>query len=411
MYVDSLDLRPLDIVLSRARGKPSNLIAHATYAAYSHAAVVVDQTILFDATPDGVDLRCFNMDFDKEPSSWYEGEALEILSHSLLPHLSSARRNELAAELLAVCAGLSGKQYSAFPKLIALARRPWVLRVRQLFPGSIERLAKIAESCLGFLRFIKSSTPQKKWAVLEFFVPSDQRGHRFFCSEAVVAVFEQLGLHLATSPVHNAPVPHDFTDQNRFFVVPRSVVCEGRPAERFSPNSTGLQDKQSDKVVQAMRRVAKNAIKEARRALGPIPDTQRMSAVISRHSEKQTGLQTKHLWTAWSCRDAQATRIESLTRLTLNLSDLVSNNKKSESAVRDWAGAVYSDVNSQIKEPRREMAPESVQILSSVSLHDKAVEALLQEIRLNQVLISQLLDSCGALSKLLTDGGSVNQTQ
>jgi hypothetical protein len=50
MYVDSSDLRPLDVILSRERSKPSKLIAHAVSGTYAHAAIVVNSVELFEAT-------------------------------------------------------------------------------------------------------------------------------------------------------------------------------------------------------------------------------------------------------------------------------------------------------------------------------------------------------------------------
>lgn len=110
MYVDPSDLRPLDVILSRERSKPSKLIAHAVLGIYAHAAIMVNSVELFEATPSGVAIRPFKVDFDRDPHSSYGGEVLEVLRHSLLSELSHTRCKQLAAELAVVCAELSGKR-------------------------------------------------------------------------------------------------------------------------------------------------------------------------------------------------------------------------------------------------------------------------------------------------------------
>lgn len=401
MYVDSSDLHPLDVLLSKAKGKPAKLIAHAISGAYSHAAIVVTSEVLFDATPKGVGLRTFSLDVDKKPFSWYEGKALEVLSHSLLPHLSIPRRNELAAELATVCAGLSGKRYAAFSSLTVLGRRRWVWRLKQLFPRVLETAAEIVEWGLRTFDLILSSKSEKQWALFEILVPSDQMGQRFFCSEVVLFVFQQIGLPVAAAPVHESPLPQDLADRTKFFLDLRSIVCEGRPAKFPWPARTGAHDEELYKIAQRMRRDARQAMKQAPRVLGRFPDSERTNAVMSSFSEAETGSQAKHFWSAFGYRDAQVRRIAALNSLRSNLVDLISNDKQTVPLVCSWGSAANLYVNEQIEKSRQETPPEFVEFFSRAAPHFKPFEGLLEEIKANSVLISQLLTSCGGLCKSL----------
>jgi hypothetical protein len=405
MYVDASDLRPLDIILSRGRSKPSKLLAHAVSGIYAHAAIVVNSVELFDATPSGVALRPFKVDFDRDPHSWYEGEVLEVLRHSLLSELSDKRCEQLAAELAVVCTQLSGKRYASFASLVELGRKPWVLRLRQLFPNATKTAATILERILEITTFIRSSKYERQWSIHEAFIPSNEKGQRFYCSEAVQFVLEQIGLPVAINPVRAAaPLPHELADETRFFLISRSVaVHEGRPAKVAWPKRGKLDDREVYKSMLAARKAGKKAMRAwSRGCLGPFwPDSERINAVMSSFSQMQIGPETKHLWSAFRHLDAQMRRIAALRSLHSNLSDLVRNGRQSSQLVHVWGAAASSHVSAQIDELRLGTTPGFVESLSKVAPRFRPIEDLLNKIREQEFLISQLLANCSSLSRSL----------
>jgi hypothetical protein len=402
MYVDPSDLRPLDVILSRERSKPSKLIAHAASGIYAHAAIVVNSVELFDATPSGVALRPFKVDFDREPHSWYEGEVLEVLRHSLLSELSDTRCEQLAAELAVVCAELSGKRYASFASLVELGRKRWVLWLRQLFPNATKTAASILERILEITAFIHSSTYERQWSIHEAFIPSNEKGRRFYCSEAVQFVLEQVGLPVAINPVPAAaPLPHELADETRFFLTSRSIaVHEGRPAKVAWPKRGKLDDREAYKIMLAAKKTGKNAMRVWNRGFWR-PDSERINAVMSSFSQMQIGPETKHLWSAFRHCDAQMRRITALQSLQSNLSDLVENGRQSSPLVHAWGASASSYVSAQIDESRLGTTPGFVEFLSEVAPRFRPVEDLLNKIREQELLISQLLANCSALCRSL----------
>jgi hypothetical protein len=402
MYVDTSDLRPLDVILSREKSKPSKLIAHAVSGIYAHAAVVVNSVQLFEATPSGVALRPFKADFDRDPHSWYEGEVLEVLRHSLLSELSDARCEQLAAELAAVCAELSGKRYASFASLVELGRKRWVLRLRQFFPNVTRTAAAIIERILKMTTFVHYSRHERQWLIHEAFVPSNEKGRRFYCSEAVQFVLEQVGLPVAINPVPAAaPLPHELADETRFFLTSRSIaVHEGRPAKVAWPKLGKLDHRELHKSMLAARKAGKKAMREWNRGFWR-PDSERINAVMSSYSQMKVGPETKHLWAAFRHCDAQMRRITALRSLQSNLSDLVENRRQSSPLVHAWGATASSYVSAQMDESRLGTIPGFVEFLSEVAPRLRPVEDLLNKIREQERLISQLLANCSALCKSL----------
>lgn len=401
MYVDASDLRPLDIILSRERSKPSKLIAHAVSGIYAHAAIVVDSVALFEATPSGVALRSFKADLDRRPHSWYEGEVLEVLRHSLLSEFSDTRREQLAAELAVVCADLSGKRYASFASLVELGRKRWVLRLKSLFPTGTKTAAAILERLLAIKTFMLSSKNERQWAIHEAFVPSNERGRRFYCSEAVQFALEQIGLLVAINAAAPAPLPHELADETRFFLTARSIALhEGRPVKVTWPKRGEVGDREVYKSMLAARKAGKRVITN-RDCFEPLADSERINAVMSSFSQMQIGPETKHLWSAFRHRDAQVRRIRALRSLQANLSDLVENGRASSPLVQAWAAAASSHVIAQIDESRVAITPGFIEFLSQVALRFRPVEDLLNEIREQEIIITQLLANCSALSRSL----------
>jgi hypothetical protein len=405
MYVDASDLRPLDVILSRQRSKPSKLIAHAVSGIYAHAAIVVSSVELFDATPSGVALRPFKMDFDRDPHSWYEGEVLEVLRHSLLSELSGKRCEQLAAELGVVCRQLSGKRYASFASLVDLARKPWVLRLRQSFPNATKTAATILERILDITTFLHSSKYERQWSMYEAFIPTNDKGQRFYCSEAVQFVLKQIGLLVAINPVTAAaPLPHELADETRFFLTSRSVaVHEGRPGKRAWPKRGKPGDREVYKSMLAARKAGKKAMRAwSHGSRGPFwPDSERINAVMSSFSQMQIGPETKHLWSADRHLDAQMRRIAALRSLHSNLSDLVQNGRQSSQLVHLWGAAARSHVSAQIEELGVGTTLGFVEYLSKVAPRVKPVEDLLNKIREQELLISDLLANCRMLCRSL----------
>ena len=350
-------------------------------------------------------LRPFKVDFDRDPHSWYEGEVLEVLRHSLLSELSDTRCEQLASELAVVCAELSGKRYASFASLVELGRKRWVLWLKQLFPNATKTAATIIERILEITTFIRSSKYERQWSIHEAFIPSNEKGQRFYCSEAVQFVLEQVGLLVAINPVPAAALPHELADETRFFLTSRSIaVHDGRPAKVAWPKRSKLDDREVYKSMLAVRKAGKKAARVWNRgSRGPFwrPDSERINAVMSSFSQMQVGPETKHLWSAVRHRDAQMRRIAALRSLQSNLSDLIENGRQSSPLVHAWATAASSHVNAQIDESRLGTMPGFVEFLSEVALRFRPVEDLLNKIREQELLISQLLANCSALCRSL----------
>jgi hypothetical protein len=287
MYVDASDLRPLDVILSRERSKPSKVIASAVSGIYAHAAIVVNSVELFEATPSGVELRPFKADLDRDPHSWYEGAVLKVLRHSLLSEFSDTRCEQLAAELAVVCTELSGKRYASFASLVDLGRKRWVLSRRHLCPNATKTAAAILEGILKLMTFIRSSKHERRWSIHEAFIPSNEKGRRFYCSEAVQFILEQIGLPLAINPAEAVPLPHELADQTRFFLTSPSVaVHEGRPAKVAWPKRGKIDDREVYKSMLAARKAGKNAMRVWNRgSFGPLADSERINSVMSSFSQ------------------------------------------------------------------------------------------------------------------------------
>jgi hypothetical protein len=122
---------------------------------------------------------------------------------------------------------------------------------------------------------------------------------------------------------------------------------------------------------------------------------------MSSFSQMQIGPETKHLWSAFRHSDAQMRRIAALRSLQSNLSDLVENGRQSSPLVHTWATAASSHVNAQIDESRLGTIPGFVEFLSEVAPRFRPIEDLLNKIREQDILISQLLASGNALCRSL----------
>jgi hypothetical protein len=125
------------------------VIAHAVSGNYSHAALVISENEIFEATTTGVGFRLPTMDFKRRPWSWYEGSNLGVLSHAVLPHLSHGRQEQLILEARKVCHRLSGKKYAPLADLISLGRRPWLVALQRRFLPFYEEQRTSFNGCSG----------------------------------------------------------------------------------------------------------------------------------------------------------------------------------------------------------------------------------------------------------------------
>jgi hypothetical protein len=392
MYVDTSELHPLDIVIERTNKKPSRVIAHAVSGNYSHAALVISENEIFEATTTGVGFRLPTMDFKRRPWSWYEGSNLGVLSHAVLPHLSHGRQEQLILEARKVCHRLSGKKYAPLADLISLGRRPWLVALQRRFPAVLRGAAHLFQWLLGFMEAVHSPS-EWRWRLLEYVAPDEMKGKRFYCSEVVAYVFTEIGLPFENeSPGTDQIVPHDLADKERFFLCSRPIVQEGFPLKPAKLEGLSPEVKQFERET---IKAATKAMKSGSKIISSrVPDGERTNAMMAAH--QTDGPYSQELWTAASYIDAQRARISALASLLANILDLTSNQKNAISPIRVWGAAVASLLQQQAYTDSQEAVPRFLTTLLPFVQSVQPIKELVDEINALRTRIVRLRTECAA---------------
>jgi hypothetical protein len=268
------DLRPLDVILSRGRQKPSKTVAYLTRGEFSHASFVLSADMWFDAVPEGVGfhlagLETIETDFGLCVELKHCDRA-SLLRHPVLEALSGERQSELDNEAVRYCRKLIGRHYSSYDRLVPLIRRRTRPKPSEDRKLALDGIARILDRLHSM--YLAAAEPAE-WSVRiwEEILCGHKTTPAHFCSELVVHIFDLLGLDVTRhSDSGSCFSPTDLSSPHRSFLAEADGVVH--TARSDSPKLI-LFDSEAERVLAEGQR----ALAESSKALQELEHALRRS--------------------------------------------------------------------------------------------------------------------------------------
>lgn len=211
-YIDATLLEPGDVLLVKSAGKGSDIITKATGGAFSHAALCLGTSTLFEALPSGLQFSSLNM--------------VKAEKHGLMARTRLLCSTDAYEEFgVYRCP----KEFQQHPDEDRVARTERLIRILMPLHGlEYPQLYRLADAAP-----ILSRAPQWKKAILKVagtIVAGDSKKTvpGPFCSELVVQALTSFGFSILKSPLDAREVaPADLADPNVSNLVQvDNAICE-----------------------------------------------------------------------------------------------------------------------------------------------------------------------------------------
>lgn len=229
------ELKPLDVILSRSTNKRSLKSARLTGGEFSHAALVLDTGIWFDAQPSG----CGMYSAAAHAEECSDGRSylnlnryghVRVLRHPILDALSAERQRQLASIADKRCQELIGCHYAPYDMLLPLIRAPFAHSLIKRWPSQMRRLARAADKFHAVFLAAPGTRGIKMW---EAILCGHKTASSHFCSELVVSLYHAIGLDVAIKGESTSFGPSDLADPARSLLHQIEVVCQSKPESLF----------------------------------------------------------------------------------------------------------------------------------------------------------------------------------